>query len=157
MNQSGVDEIGDQWLDHYNDRLDMDMDPMEATGISVLLKRSSGNKGPIVRERILASSMHALKSRTWHRTDNNDPPTFSIDDFKALGNPILSPSPLWVSVTAFRSKLERLLEAAAIDDGSAAGLWVIMQVCRCRSCAGLQISSLLEEGVIRWLRDRLLF
>ncbi|KAI5410140.1 T-complex protein 1 subunit theta [Lathyrus oleraceus] len=51
MNQSGVDEIGDQWLDHYNDRPDMDMDPMEATDISVLLKRSSGNKGPIVRER----------------------------------------------------------------------------------------------------------
>ncbi|KAI5395159.1 hypothetical protein KIW84_061672 [Lathyrus oleraceus] len=51
INQSGVDETGDQWLDHYSDRPDMDMDPMEATDISVLLKRSSGNKGPIVRER----------------------------------------------------------------------------------------------------------
>ncbi|KAI5406271.1 uncharacterized protein LOC127083081 [Lathyrus oleraceus] len=56
MNQSGVDEIGDQLLDHYSDRPDMDMDPMEATGISVLLKRSSSNKGPIVRARTFTAT-----------------------------------------------------------------------------------------------------
>lgn len=56
MDTSGVDEIGDHWLDHYNDRPDMDMDPMEATDISVLLKRSSGNKGPIVRARTFTAT-----------------------------------------------------------------------------------------------------
>ncbi|CAI8598108.1 unnamed protein product [Vicia faba] len=61
-NQSGVDykkrndEIGDQMLDHYSDRPDMDMDLMEGTGISVLLKRSSSNKGPIVRARTFTAT-----------------------------------------------------------------------------------------------------
>lgn len=62
MNQSEVDykkhndEFEDQPLDHYSDRPNMNTDPMVGTGISVLLKRSSSNKGPIVRARTFTAT-----------------------------------------------------------------------------------------------------
>ncbi|KAL2991314.1 hypothetical protein AAZX31_11G252900 [Glycine max] len=60
MNQSGVDykkpdiEFGDQH--HRSDRPNLNMDPMEGTGISVLLKRSSSNKGPVVQGRTFTAT-----------------------------------------------------------------------------------------------------
>ncbi|KAG4376991.1 hypothetical protein AAZX31_18G008900 [Glycine max] len=60
MNQSGVDykkpdnEFGDQH--HHNDLPNLNMDPMEGTGISVLLKRSSSNKGPVVQGRTFTAT-----------------------------------------------------------------------------------------------------
>jgi hypothetical protein len=62
MNQPEVDykkhndEFEDQQLDHSSDRPNMSTDPMEGTGISVLLKRSSSNKGPIVRARTFTAT-----------------------------------------------------------------------------------------------------
>ncbi|RDX94679.1 hypothetical protein CR513_22899, partial [Mucuna pruriens] len=59
-NQSGVDckkpdnEFGNQH--HYSDRPTLNMDPMEGTGISVLLKRSSSNKGPVVQGRTFTAT-----------------------------------------------------------------------------------------------------
>ncbi|KAJ1410607.1 hypothetical protein SESBI_21773 [Sesbania bispinosa] len=62
MNQSGVDykkrdnEFGDQQLNHCSDRPNLNMDPMEGTGISILLKRSSSNKGPVFQGRTFTAT-----------------------------------------------------------------------------------------------------
>lgn len=62
MNQSRVDyknrddEFGDQQLYQCSDRPNLNMDPVEGTGISVLLKRSSSNKGPIVQGRTFTTT-----------------------------------------------------------------------------------------------------
>lgn len=55
INQLGVDyekpnnESGDKH--HSSDRPNLNVDPTEGTGISVLLKRTSSNKGPVVQSR----------------------------------------------------------------------------------------------------------
>ncbi|KAL2332685.1 hypothetical protein Fmac_013898 [Flemingia macrophylla] len=59
-NQSGIDyknpdnEYGDQHL--CSDRPNLNMDPIEGTGISVLLKRSSSNKGPVFQGRTFTAT-----------------------------------------------------------------------------------------------------
>ncbi|CAJ1852629.1 unnamed protein product [Sphenostylis stenocarpa] len=55
MNQSGVDykkphnEFGDKH--HSSGHPNLSMDPVEGTGISVLLERTSSNKGPVIQSR----------------------------------------------------------------------------------------------------------
>lgn len=60
MNQSGVDykKPNNEFRDrhHCSDRSYLNVDPMEGTGISVLLKRSSSNKGPVVQGRTFTAT-----------------------------------------------------------------------------------------------------
>ncbi|KAI9080876.1 hypothetical protein K1719_037185 [Acacia pycnantha] len=62
MDQSGADcrnpfsNVGEQQLSHHNDRPNSKMDLMGGTGISVLLKRSSSSKGPVVQGRTFTAT-----------------------------------------------------------------------------------------------------
>ncbi|XP_027336443.1 serine/arginine repetitive matrix protein 2-like [Abrus precatorius] len=63
MNLSGVDikkpdnEFGDQHLYPCSNRPNLNMDSMEGTGISVLLERSSSNKGSVVQGRTFTATI----------------------------------------------------------------------------------------------------
>ncbi|XP_028794077.1 cell wall protein RBR3, partial [Neltuma alba] len=62
MDQSGADgrnpysNVGDQQLYHHNDRRNSKMDLLGGAGISVLLKRSSSSKGPVVQGRTFTAT-----------------------------------------------------------------------------------------------------
>ena len=62
MNQSGVDykkpddDSGGQQLNKYSERPNLNVALTEGTGISVLLKRSSSNRGPVVQSRSFSAS-----------------------------------------------------------------------------------------------------
>lgn len=62
MDQSEVDcrnpysNVGDRQLSHHNDRPNSKMDLLGGTGISVLLRRSSSNKGPVVQGRTFTAT-----------------------------------------------------------------------------------------------------
>ncbi|KAI4343366.1 hypothetical protein L6164_010724 [Bauhinia variegata] len=49
-------DVGEQQLYHYNDCSNLKMDILEGTGISVLLKRSSSIKGPVVQGRSFSAT-----------------------------------------------------------------------------------------------------
>ncbi|XP_020239271.1 uncharacterized protein LOC109818219 [Cajanus cajan] len=83
MNQSGVDymnpdsEYGDQH--HCSDRPNLNMDPLDGTGISVLLKRSSSNKGPVFQGRTFTATTISYDDLSLARD--------SINSFRSLMRP----------------------------------------------------------------------
>ncbi|XP_061360789.1 uncharacterized protein LOC133304747 [Gastrolobium bilobum] len=77
VDQLGVDykkrdnHSGDQQLYHSKDLSNLKVDLLEGTGISVLLKRSSSNKGPVVQGRTFTASTISYDDLSFARSSIN--------------------------------------------------------------------------------------
>lgn len=116
MNGSGGDckkhddEFGDHQLYHYNDRPNMNTDPTEGTGISVLLKRSSSNKGPIVRARTFTATTISYDDLSLSRDSLN-----SIRSSTRPGSYSASPSTDFSSTRQTEFRIPRQLSGRKLD------------------------------------------
>ncbi|XP_061338724.1 uncharacterized protein LOC133285499 [Gastrolobium bilobum] len=116
MNQSGVDckrpdnEYGDQQLYHCNDHQNLNMDPMEGTGISVLLKRSSSNKGTVVQSRSFTATTISYDDLSLARDSVN-----SIRSSPRPGNYSASSSVDFSSTRQTEFRVQRQLSGRKLD------------------------------------------
>ncbi|KAI4336614.1 hypothetical protein L6164_015118 [Bauhinia variegata] len=104
------DDIGDQQLHHYNDRSNLKVDFLEGTGISVLLKRSSSIKGPVVQGRSFTAMNISYDDLSFARDS-----VHSIRSSSGRGSYSASSSVDLSSVRQMESRVQRQLSGKKLD------------------------------------------